>query len=375
MTHSTGTLYIVSAPSGAGKTTALLPLAMVAAGLHGADNELAPKHWRHVVYIVEDVEQALRIISGVVEHGRLGINPDDVADRLHIVEAKRLPPSDVAKVGKTYREDFTRKVNGVEVLPLVVVDTKAATLELENENDNSEASAAMAALKQGFDGLPVWLVGHVAKQSIGRSNVADVSLRGGSAFEADANQVLYLVQDGEARYLVRGKTRFDAKWKELQINSEFVSVMAEDEFGDFEEVTLRWGICTPPEQSRNKAKEQAKELEAKEATGKLRDAIRAALDSAWTGGHPLNRAGVKALPLGKTQTVSACIQNLIDERWLYEVAIPASERKHPKQDSFLVSLSTPEREAFVTTGELPDAKLVIPKGWKKEVPSVPGADQ
>lgn len=48
----------------------------------------------------------------------------------------------------------------------------------------------MAALKQGFDGLPVWLIGHVAKQNLGRTELLGLSLRGGSAYEADANQVL-----------------------------------------------------------------------------------------------------------------------------------------------------------------------------------------
>ena len=55
----------------------------------------------------------------------------------------RLDPSFLASVGTTYREKFTRTVSGVEILPLVVLDTKSAVLAIENENDNSEASAMM----------------------------------------------------------------------------------------------------------------------------------------------------------------------------------------------------------------------------------------
>ena len=107
----------ISGARGVGKTTCILPLAMTAAGLHGPGDPLAPKRWRHCVYIVEHVEQAQRIVAGMVEHGNLGIRAEDVRERLHIVEARRLDPAHVAQVGKLYRERFARTVNGVEVLP------------------------------------------------------------------------------------------------------------------------------------------------------------------------------------------------------------------------------------------------------------------
>jgi len=43
-----------------------------------------------------------------------------VRERLHLVDAVRLDPQFVATVGDTYRQQFTRNVDGVEVLPLVV---------------------------------------------------------------------------------------------------------------------------------------------------------------------------------------------------------------------------------------------------------------
>lgn len=365
-------VVIIAGAHGVGKTTALLPLAMVAAGLHGAGDELAPRHWRHVVYIVEDVEQAWRILAGIVEHGGLGIDAALVRERLHIVEALRLDPAYVAQVGKAYREQFTRLVGSVEILPLAVVDTKAAVLALENENDNSEASAAMASLKQGFEGLPVWLIGHVAKQNMNRSNLSELSLRGGSAFEADANQVLYLVKEDEARYLVRGKTRFEAKWSELQIKSECAQTMAEDEFGNMESVTLRWGIAVPPEQTRKEVKEQAQERQRKEDGAEMRDEVRNAIDEAWQSGFPLNKEGVKAKVKRKRNEVSDCLENLLCERWIYEVEVPAKVRAHSSRASFLVNFTTAEHEALLRDGEIPAAKLAIPASWTKPaIPPVP----
>ena len=365
-------LVIFAGTHGVGKTTALLPLAMVAAGLHGHGDPLAPKQWRHVVYITEDAEQARRIVAGVVKFGGLGLDVGTVRERLHIVEARRLEPSYVAEVATTYREQFARIVDGVEVPPLVVMDTKSAVFSIDEENSNSEASAIVAVLKQSFENLPVWLVGHVAKANMSRGDVAGLALRGASAFEADANQVLYLAKDGEARYLVRGKTRFEAAWPELQIESKTAATMARDEYGDLQPVTLRWGIAAPPEQSRKEAQEEAQEAARKADAAALRDEVRGAIDTAWLGGFPLNREGVKAIVKRNRAEVTGTMESLLAERWLHEVAIPAKERTNPKRAAFLVNLTTEEHEAAVRGEGMPPAKVEVPASWRKPVaPSVP----
>ena len=367
-------LTVIAGAHGVGKTTALLPLAMVAAGLHSPGDPLAPKHWRHVVYITEDTEQALRIVAGIVKFGGLGLDVGTVRERLHIVEACRLEPSYVAEVATAYREQFARAVDGVEVPPLVVMDTKSAVFSVEEENSNSEASAIVAMLKQSFQSLPVWLVGHVAKANMSRSDVAGLALRGASAFEADANQVLYLAKEGEARYLVRGKTRFEAAWPELQIESKTAATTACDEFGDMQAVTLRWGIASPPAQSRKEAQEQAQEAARKADAAALRDEVRDAVEVAWQGGFPLNREGVKAKVRRRNTEVADTIENLLSERWLHEVAIPPKERTNPKRGAFLVSLTTEEHEAARRGEGMPPAKLEVPASWRKpSVPSVPDA--
>lgn len=364
-------VVVIAGAHGVGKTTALLPLALTAAGLHG--DELMPRQWRHVVYVTEDVEQARRILAGLTLHSNLGIDLGRVRERVHIVEAVRLDPAFVASVGTTYREQFTRTVEGVEVLPLVVLDTKSAVLAIENENDNSEASAMMAALKQGFDRLPVWLIGHVAKANLSRNDA--LTSRGASAIEGDANQTMFLIREGESRYLVQGKTRFEAKWPELEITSHTAQTVEPDEFGNLETVLLRWGITAPAQQSRKEAAERAAEQQRKEDEASLRQDIRDAVEVAWQTGNPLNRAGVKAKVRRKASDVVAMLENLLNDRWLYEVTVPAAVRAVNSKAAFLVNLTTIEHEALIAGAGLPAEKLEIPASWQKQaIPLVPAPD-
>lgn len=370
-------VVIIAGAHGVGKTTALLPLAMVAAGLHGANDVLAPKHWRHVVYIVEDIEQAQRILAGMVGFSTLALDPTIVKERLHLVAASRLPPEQVATVGSEYRDTFTRAVDGVDVLPLVVLDTKSAVIAMDNENDNAEASRAMACLKQGFEGLPTWVIGHVAKQDIGRSDIATLTTRGSSAIEADANQVLYLIKEESGiRYLVRGKTRFEAKWAELAIDSHCAETDAPNEFGDMETISMRWGTSRPPTQPRSEAAAAAKARAVEANEQRLMEEIVQAVNGAWLAGRPINRENLKRLIKRNRNDVVAGINHLIAERWLYEIDVPAAIRTNVKRRYFLVALSADEREALMQDGVLPDAKLVIPPSWRKpdqiDVPKIGG---
>jgi len=356
---------------GVGKTSTLLPLAMVAAGLHHPSDPLAPRHWRHVVYVCEDVAQAQRIIAGIVRFGDLSLDEATVKERLHLVEARRLPPEIVAQVGTVYRSDLTRTVDHVEVLPLVVLDTNAAVLDLNDSNANSEISRAMAQLKQGFAGLPIWLVCHVAKAVKNRTEASELSALGGVAFEADSVQNLYLVKEEKTnlRYLVLGKCRFERQWHEMEIRSHHEQVVSRDEYGHTIQLTLRWNTVQPPEKSRKEAAKEAIEASRKADEGELRDEIREAVQVAWQAGFPLNREQVKAKIKKNRNTVTAVIENLLAEVWLYEVSIPPKQKTHPKRSAFLVNLSTEEHEAALRDEGLPPDKLRVPSSWRKSVAS------
>lgn len=361
---------------GAGKTTTILPMSLAVAGVHPKDYALAPDHWRHVVYITEDTHQARRIICGYGDWlnwpGDHGI-PQTIKERLHLVEARRSPSGYVAAAGSIYREQFTRTVTvsgvdglerTVELLPLVVIDTLAATIEMENENDNSEASAAIAALKQQFAGLPIWIVGHTAKANMGRADT--ITARGASAWEADANQVIYLVRDDkdQSRWLVRGKTRFESPWPELEIKSNSSTKTVLNQFGQEEELTLRWSIPMPPEQSRTDRSAQIKAKHAERDRDAFRWSLLITLTDAFKAGERLNRTALRSRVGGNAQNTSSAIAEQIADGWIYEVEIPKREQLQGKS-SFLVALSEAEREEFQRTGVIPDYLLEIPPSWKK----------
>lgn len=387
----------IAGARGVGKTTAVLPLALMAAGLHKGmgpkeagnlaefaigGNPLAPRHnrWRHVIYVSEHVEQVQRIIAGVVDCSGWGITWEAVEERLHVVEAHRLPIDDVVAVAGFYKS-LTRVVDGVELLPLVVFDTQAACFAMGNENDNAEASNIMAALKQRFYGAPIWIVGHVAKANIGRSDVESLTARGAGAFEADAIQNLYLVTEGESRFLSIGKTRAEPRHgKELPIVANHATVTGVNDWGEPEDVTLRWASVEPMAGgvSRAEAREAAKATEEKTRKEDMREAVLWAVDGAHQIGHPLNRAGVRAKVTGKTDEINRTVDALMAEGWLHEVEVPKEMRTNINRKHFLVKLTTEEHDHFKATGQLPEAKTTtIPESWKKPVsmmsiPSVPG---
>jgi len=100
--------------------------------------------------------------------------------------------------------------------------------------------------------------------------------------------------------------------------------------------------------------------------------VRNAVETAWLGGFPINREGVKAAVKRNRAEVTDTIENLLTERWLYEVSVPAKERTNPRRAAFLVNLTTEEHEAAVRGDGWPVAKLEIPGSWRKPpAPSVP----
>jgi hypothetical protein len=229
----------------AGKTSQLVPLAMRAAWLCRNDDPLRPTLRRRVIYIAEDEEQVQRIIVSMKAAGELDQFTDaEISDFFKILPARRWAASTIASAGKVW-EQFTfcnaSTQTGLiyDAKPLIVLDTRSATLSIENENDNSEAAEIIATLRKGLDGFPVIVVGHLAKV-LKRSDVKDLSGRGAGAWEADVQQVLYLVKDEETgrRWLeVAGcKHRFAARLDGISFGSANASIRGQNELG--EEVTI-----------------------------------------------------------------------------------------------------------------------------------------
>ena len=372
-------VVVIAGMRGIGKTTTIAPLSLVAAGLHAFGDPMAPKAWRHVIYLTEHAAQVFRVLAGLVRFGGLGISEADVAERFHVVNTVRMQPEDVVSVASEYMAKFARVHRGVTLRPLVVFDTWSASFALESENDNSETGRAVACLKQRFEDMPVWIVAHMAKTAQGRSDVVNLSARGAGALEADTIQNLYLVHEGEGedakRFLsLKGKKRFEPKHgDEFEIESHHATVEALDAWGDTERTELRWNTLKPVAANRHTLKTEAKANEAKEAQTQLRTAILSRLDIARMTGEPLNRSGLKAAVKGfQGQSIGDTVELLINETWIQEVDIPVSQRINVNKKAFLVGLKEEERRMLLAGQPLPPEVLAIPPAWKKaEIPSVP----
>jgi hypothetical protein len=230
-------LTVFAGLPGAGTTSTILPLALRAAGLHGG--WLKPKGWRHVIYVTEDVDQANRIVSGISRFGGLDIKMAEVRERFHLVKAVRMDAAEAVKVTGTYRDQFTRVVSGVKILPLVVFDTKSAIFAMRDENDPVETSRLATLLTESAAGLPVWLACHL------QAGVDGPTFRGSTAILDRAEQVWHLFEDGARRSLVQGRTQIYTRRTEMGIQSRSVRMAVKDAFGADEQMLVRWGVLTP----------------------------------------------------------------------------------------------------------------------------------
>jgi hypothetical protein len=126
----------------------------------------------------------------------------------------------------------------------VAFDTNNSVFDLENESDNSEVGRAMAVLKQKFRGIPLVLVGHIAK-ALKRADVVDFSARGAGAWEADANQVMYMIKEDDGKRwleIVSAKHRFFARADGILFGASINVIQTHDILGNKITETLIHGV-------------------------------------------------------------------------------------------------------------------------------------
>lgn len=252
----TAKVVLIAGSAGVGKTTQIIPLAARVAHLCPGDDPLRPVLRRRVIYITEDEGQVQRILASMRAGGVFdGIDDEEVRDWFRIVKASRMPADKIVKVAGYYKELAHTNNNPVTgasfvAMPLVVIDTANATIDLMNENDNAEVGKTVACVKQNL-GCPAWIIGHLAK-ALKRADVRDMSARGANAWEGDVNQVLYLVNsddkdpDNDERWLeVKGaKHRFVSKADGINFRAETHYVRGRDVMGNFKEERLRHATPT-----------------------------------------------------------------------------------------------------------------------------------
>lgn len=262
-------VVMLAGSTGAGKTTQLVPLMFRVAHLCAAEDPLRPLLQRKIIYVSEDCRQVKRIVSSMRLAGELeGCAPGTVNERFKLVEAARITPRYIVQAVDDYKNFYTQNINpetGVvfNAAPVVVFDTANASFSLENESDNAEVGAAMATLKQKFAGLPIIIVGHLAKV-LKRAEISDLSARGAGAWEADANQVLYLTREEDnTRWLEvkQAKHRFVERAEGIVFGCSSNGRKVLDQLGNWVYETVLHGVPRPSAEGGLQAIKQAKEEE------------------------------------------------------------------------------------------------------------------
>jgi hypothetical protein len=308
-------LTLIAGAAAAGKTTQLVPLACRIAHLCDADDPLKPLLRRKIIYITEDSAQVINILRSMQESGHLGgASQEEIHTYFKIVDAKRLPVAEIVKVAETYLTMLTENVSSVTgevymAVPWPVFDTSSSTIDLENESDNSVVGRALAVLKQRFQGMPMGIVGHISK-ALKRADVADFSARGAGAWEADANQVIYLIKEDDGTRWMEikdAKHRFVSKVDGIKFEAVVNKIKTFDMLGNPVEETLIHGHPVAIETGGKKALKEQKEQDKKrgEAAAKQLEKAKyeclvlAELDSLQPSEYRTMNELVDLLPMGK----------------------------------------------------------------------------
>lgn len=229
----TDKLSLLAAFPGKGKTTALTMLACIASGAISVEGMTVDAP-RRVIFVSEHPEQVALMIVCIAKHFDLDHN--DILRRILLVDAVKMRPETLIKADWA-SHGVQHTINGVTrtLLPWVILDTHSATIVMDNENDNAEGGKVMAAIKQGLvtRGYPVTICAHTSKAHK-HGKAEDMTTRGASAFEGDANQIIYLSADDDDNRFIEiaaGKHRFTHKAHSLQLNAHIDTIELVDEWG------------------------------------------------------------------------------------------------------------------------------------------------
>jgi hypothetical protein len=221
---------VLAGQPGIGKTTAVISLCMVMAGIQAKDCELTATKKRKTIIVTEDSDQVERTLTGYARH--YGISANALSDWFVIIDAKRSNVKDLLMLAHNV---INHTIDNVR--PLLVLDTANATMDIDNENDNSEVGAYIAALKQTIYiqlDTPVCIITHTNK-TISKSD-SDATARGASAFTGDATLTGVLFEDEtKTRYMCLVKTRYQPNFREIKFNSDIFADTVLDEDGDIQE--------------------------------------------------------------------------------------------------------------------------------------------
>jgi hypothetical protein len=269
-------LTVIAGAPGVGKTSILVPLCAAVANLY--DSGLPITLRRRVIYLSEAPEQVVMTLFGL-QKKVMSARTWEFQEWFRVLPSKRVPPAVMArKIRKMVEAHTITGPNGYEVAPLIVLDTSNANIDLASENDNSEVGKAVAAIKENLGKAACWLIAHTPK-TLKRADVTQLSARGASAFEGDANATAFIFKDSDdesdpRRFMRIEKHRFEAEYKELEFASMTDSEEVLTPWGGFQQIKYR--VATPSisnPAARVAEKERKKRQEAHERHEALIDQV------------------------------------------------------------------------------------------------------
>ena len=260
---------VLAGQPGIGKTTAVISLCMVMAGIQAKDCELTATKKRKTIIVTEDSDQVERTLTGYSRH--YGINAQALSDWFVIIDAKRSNVKDLLMLAHNV---INHTVDNVR--PLLVLDTANATMDIDNENDNSEVGAYIAALKQTIYiqlDTPVCIITHTNK-TISKSD-SDATARGASAFTGDATLTGVLFEDEtKTRYMRLVKTRYQPNFREIKFNSDVFADTVLDEDNEIQEQMVL--LVVPAMSSEDDRRQAANDRQNDKRQQQIQDAADAA---------------------------------------------------------------------------------------------------
>jgi hypothetical protein len=260
---------VLAGQPGIGKTTAVISLCMVMAGLQAKDCELTATKKRKTIIVTEDSDQVERTLTGYARH--YGISAEALSQWFVIIDAKRSNVKDLLMLAHNVIHHTIDNVR-----PLLVLDTANATMDIDNENDNSEVGAYIAALKQTIYiqlDTPVCIITHTNK-TISKSD-SDATARGASAFTGDATLTGVLFEDEtKTRYMRLVKTRYQPNFREIKFNSDVFADTVLDEDGDVQEQMVL--LVVPAMSSEDDRRQAANDRQSDKRQQQVQDAADAA---------------------------------------------------------------------------------------------------
>jgi hypothetical protein len=314
---------VLAGQPGIGKTTAVISLCMVMAGIQAKDCELTATKKRKTIIVTEDSDQVERTLTGYARH--YGISASDLSQWFVIIDAKRSNVKDLLMLAHNVIHHTIDNVR-----PLLVLDTANATMDIDNENDNSEVGAYIAALKQTIYiqlDTPVCIITHTNK-TISKSD-SDATARGASAFTGDATLTGVLFEDEtKTRYMRLVKTRYQPNFREIKFNSDVFADTVLDEDGDIQEQMVL--LVVPAMSSEEDRRQAANDRQNDKRQQQVQDAADAACNFVQS---IINAKGAVIMRRGSGRpSVPKELAGMHQLEWadIYQ-AVPASDQSYARK--------------------------------------------